>query len=58
MPHKQAEKNPWDKLFLELIGPYIIPLKGKNSLKLWCLIMIDHTTGWLDTAKITNKTAA
>ena len=58
LPPKQAETNPWDTLCVDLIGPYTIPRKVKNSLKLWCLTMIDPSTGWFDMAQIPNKTAA
>ena len=34
LPPKQAETNPWDTLCVDLIGPYTIPQKGKNLLKL------------------------
>ena len=58
LPPKQAETNPWDTLFVDLICLYTIPLNGKNPLKLWCLTMINPATGWFDMAKIPNKTAA
>ena len=58
LPPKQAETNPWDTLCVDLIGPYMIPRKGKTPLKLWCLTMIDPATGWFEMAQITNKTAA
>ena len=32
LPPKQAETNPWDTLWVDLIGPYMIPLKGKTRL--------------------------
>ena len=58
LPHKQAETNTWDTLCVDLIGPYIIPRKGKNPLKLWCLTVIDPATVWFKMAQIPNKTAA
>ena len=58
LPPKQAERNPWDTLCVALIGTYKIPRKGKNPLKLWCLTMIYHATGWFEMAQIPNKTAA
>ena len=58
LPPKQAETNPWDTLCVDLIGPYTIPRKGKNPLKLWCLTMINPATGWFEVAQIPNKTAA
>ena len=45
-------------LCIDLIGPYTIPPKGKNPLKLWCLTMTNPATGCFEMAKITNKTAA
>ena len=58
LPPKQAETNPWDTLFIDLIGTYTIPQKGENPLKLWCLTMIDPATGWFKMAQIPNKAAA
>ena len=58
LPKKQAETNTWDTLSIDLTGPYTIPQRGKNPLKLWCLTMIDPATGWFDMAQIPNKTAA
>ena len=31
LPPKQAETNPWDTLWVDLIGPYTIPRKGKKT---------------------------
>ena len=58
LPPKQAETNPWDTVCVDLIGPYTIPQKGKNPLKLWCLKMIDPAIGWFEMAQIPNKKAA
>ena len=58
LPLKQAETNPSGTLCVDLIGPYTIPQKGKNPIKLWCLTMIDPVTGWFEMAQIPNKTAA
>ena len=58
LPPKQAETNPFDTLCVDLIGPYMIPRKGKPPLKFWCLTMINPSTGWFEMAKIPNKTAA
>ena len=54
LPPKQVETNSWDTLCVDLIGPYTIPRKGKNLLKLWCLTMIDPATGWFEMAQIPN----
>ena len=34
------------------------PSERKNMLKLWCLTIIDPSTGWFDLAQIPNKTAS
>jgi hypothetical protein len=58
LPSKEAKANPWDTLCVDLIGSYKIPQKGKDPLKLWCLMMIDPVTGWFKMAPIPNKMAA
>ena len=55
---KQVETNIWYTLCVDLIGPYMIPRKGKNLLKFWRLTMIDPATTWFEMAQIPNKTAA
>ena len=55
--HINILKNPWDTLCVDFIGPYVIPRKGKNTLKFWCLTMIDPATGRFEMAQIPNKTA-
>ena len=59
LPEKEAEAIPWDKLCVNLIGPYKIKsnkIKGKE-FELYCLTMIDPATSWLEIAQITNKEA-
>ena len=55
---KQAETNPWDTIYVDLIGPYTITRKVRNPLEFWCLTMIDPATGWYEMAQIPNKTTA
>ena len=52
LPPKQAKTNLSDTLGVDLIGPYTIPRKGETPLKLRCLTMINHATGWLEMAQI------
>jgi Integrase zinc binding domain len=33
LPPKEAEASPWDKMSIDLIGPYTIRRKGKNDPK-------------------------
>ena len=57
MPEKEAEAEPWDKLCVDLIGPYTLKRKGKQALKLWCVTMIDPATGWFEMKQISDKEA-
>ena len=43
---KVAESNPWEKLCIDIISPYIITnLKTGENLTLQCVTMIDPATG-------------
>jgi hypothetical protein len=57
LPAKEAEADPWDKLCVDLIGPYTIKRRGKKNLVLWCVTMIDPATGWFEMRQIPNKEA-
>ena len=57
LPAKEADIEPWDKLCVDLIGPYTIKQKGKASLNLWCVTMIDPATGWFEVKQIKDKQA-
>ena len=48
LPAKEAEAKPWDKLCVDLIGPYTINRKGAKSLICRCVTMIDPATGWFE----------
>jgi hypothetical protein len=45
---KDAEAMPWDRLCIDLIGPYNIKssVKGVKIPPLKCITMIDLATGW------------
>jgi hypothetical protein len=55
LPSKEAEAEPWERLCVDLIGPYTIKHKGEEPLLLWCLTMIDPAMGWLEIKELTNK---
>ena len=55
LPPKEAEATPWDKLCVDLIGPYHIRRKGKETIKCLCVTMIDPATGWFELHELTNK---
>ena len=58
LPEKEAEANPWERLCVDLIGPYTIKNKqNKQTLTLCCLTMIDPATGWFEVKDIQNKDA-
>ena len=57
MPPKVAEANPWEKLCVDLIGPYTIHREAKDSLQLKCLTMIDPATGWFERHEYSDKRA-
>ena len=42
LPVKEAETIPWQRLCVNLIGCYEIRRKGKPTLYLWCITMIDQ----------------
>ena len=48
LPEKIAETIPWDKLCVDLIGPYQMRQKGKPTLHCKCVNMIDPVTGWFE----------
>ena len=48
LPEKEAEAIPWDKMCLDLIGPYIIRCKNKTCLTCRCVTMIDPATGFMN----------
>jgi hypothetical protein len=55
LPSKEAEAEPWERLCVDLIGPYTIKRKGLEPLQLWCLTMIDRARGWLEINELTNN---
>jgi transposase InsO family protein len=57
LPEKVAEATPWEKLCVDLIGPYKLKQKGRKSLELWCVTMIDPATGWFEMKQLENKEA-
>jgi hypothetical protein len=53
---KVPEATPWHTLCIDLIGPYTIGPKKKET-KLHALTMIDPATGWFEIAEIPTKRA-
>jgi Integrase zinc binding domain len=57
LPEKEAESEPWERLCVDLIGPYTVKQKYNEPLRLWCVTMIDPATGWFEMKEIQNKQA-
>jgi hypothetical protein len=59
LPAKVAEDIPWDKLYIDLVGPYKIEgrFHKEEERTLHCLTMLDPATGWFEIAEIPAKRA-
>jgi len=59
LPEKEAESQPWERLCVDLIGPYSFKDSKKinKPLTLWCVTMIDPATSWFEIKTIKNKEA-
>ena len=56
LPEKEAESQPWQKLCVDLIGPYNIAQDNNNKPQtLRCVTMIDPATGWFEIRRINDK---
>ncbi len=55
LPEKEAEALPWDKMCIDLIGPYTIRRKGQKDLICKCVTMIDPATGWFEIHQYDDK---
>ena len=54
-PPKDAEAMIWDKMCIDLIGPYKIYRKGYPDLVCKCVTMIDPASGWFEIHQYDNK---
>ena len=54
-PPKEAEAVIWDKMCIDLIGPYKIHRKGQPDLECKCVTMIDPASGWFEIHQYDNK---
>jgi len=58
LPAKTVEEIPWEKVCIDLIGPYTIGSpKKSDKITLHCLTMIEPVTGWFEIAEIPAKSA-
>ena len=51
------DETTWNKLYVDLIGPYKIRRKGKEPLILKYVTMIYPVTGWFEVMQYNNKEA-
>ena len=56
-PAKISDKTPWNKLCVDLIGPYITLRKRKKPLTLKDVTMIYPVNGWFEITQYSNKKA-
>jgi len=54
---KKAEYKPWERLCVNLIGPYKIKSKkrGRKIPELRCVTMINPATGWFEIKQYDDK---
>ena len=57
LPPKQAESIPWQRVNVDLIGPYTIKTPSKVHT-LQCMTMIDPATSWFEIAHICTASSA
>jgi len=57
LPPKEAEAEIWDKMCVDLIGPYKIRRKGEPDLVCKCVTMIDPASGWFEIHQYDDKRA-
>jgi len=55
LPPKEAEATPWDRMCIDLIGPYTINRKGRKKLICRCVTMIDPASGWFEIHQYDDK---
>ena len=55
LPPKEAEAVIWDRMCIDLIGPYKIHRKGQPDLVCKCVMMIDPASGWFEIHQYDNK---
>ena len=54
---KLVDEIPWNKLFVDIIGPLKIHSEGKDPLEVKAVTIIDPVTGWFEVTQYRDKTA-
>ena len=57
LPTEIAEETPWNKICVDIIGPYKIRRKGTCLLILYYVTMIEPVTGWFEITQYNIKKA-
>ena len=58
LPAKVAESSiPWNRVCIDMIGPYTIETTSGEKHQLRCLTMIDPATGWFEIKALKRATA-
>ena len=55
LPAKLAEEAPWNKLYVDIIGPYKISRKEKQTLLLKAVTIVNPVTGWFEITQYVDK---
>ena len=57
LPAKEAESVPWERLCVDLVGPYTLTDAKHKEHRMWCVTMIDPATNWFEMKNIKSKDA-
>ena len=52
VPSKIADQVPWQKVCVDLIGPYTIKGRDGKIMDFMCLTMIDPASGWFEVVEL------
>ena len=57
LPPKKAETKPWQRVNVDLVGPYTVKCPNKKNYKWQAMTMIDPVTCWFEIAVINEPTS-
>ena len=58
LPATLVITNPWEALYVDLIGPYTLKGKDGTEIDYLCLIMIDPASSWFEVVELVVTTDA
>jgi hypothetical protein len=56
VPSKLVITTPWQKLCVDLIGPYTLKVKDGTSIDFMCLTIINPATSWFEIVELPTVT--